>query len=630
MININMLFTRKRKIIIFLIIFLILAYFIFNYKLYLIFKFFTGEGVVVALDSDKEYLSLKHGENQDVNFEARITTNPFCSASCDYVFRDIGKDKIIEKDRFELKTAFPFTKKYNLQSPENGEGVLLYRFDMSCSNVESTLCRSSGESSTRSILVGVNYSLSDNEVQAKEFSKEKINELTKEIGTVKGEVYSLRENLQNLRELNQIDYNARDMDFNGTANKFINDWNDWEYYSLKIEIENFEEEFYSYKKDIEEDYNKSVEDIQLYNRLLDNLTFTREILTYKSNNEIIEEFNTALDTFEERKKLNFKKELVEGIYLKALNLENATLGNITTNTIGFEQINISQPNEMEFQINLEDIKAECCISNNCDACCNDCYNENYPTVFLHGHAVSEKISADYSLETFNKIIEKLEKDGFLYGGSITLFSEKEHPYGIYGMSNASLTYKGSYYFDLFHQPENYIVVQSKSESIDTYSIRVKELIDTVKYKTGKDKVNIVAFSMGGLVTRNYLRIFGTENVNKVILIGTPNKGIVGEIAFGCDIIGNELECRDMEEGSLFLNKLNREKINIDIINVVGTGCEMLNGMGDGAVLERNARLDDAKNYLIYGKCESVAEPLHLDLLDIEKYPEVYEIIKENL
>ncbi|MBW2974429.1 alpha/beta fold hydrolase, partial [Candidatus Woesearchaeota archaeon] len=181
------------------------------------------------------------------------------------------------------------------------------------------------------------------------------------------------------------------------------------------------------------------------------------------------------------------------------------------------------------------------------------------------------------------------------------------------------------------EPENYVVVHVKSENIDTYSIRLKEVLDLIRYKTGKPKVNIIAFSMGGLVARRYIQIFGTESVNRVILIGTPNKGITGRTADLCPLVGGDLECRDMDSGSLFLNKLNRGSLpDIPIYSIVGTGCLMEGKEGDGTVLEENARLEGAQNFVINGTCTSVDKPLHTDLRDIGLYPEVYDIIIDAL
>ena len=137
--------------------------------------------------------------------------------------------------------------------------------------------------------------------------------------------------------------------------------------------------------------------------------------------------------------------------------------------------------------------------------------------------------------------------------------------------------------------------------------------------------------MGGLVMRRHMQLFGSDGFDKVILIGAPNKGIVGDVATLCPLIGGEKrECEDMNSESLFMQKLNREKVPENIYNIYGAGCEMAGGVGDGIVLEEKAKLESAKNFVINGSCRGKFQPLHLDLLKIDMYPEVYETIKNIL
>ena len=286
-------------------------------------------------------------------------------------------------------------------------------------------------------------------------------------------------------------------------------------------------------------------------------------------------------------------------------------------------------------LELREIEPQCCTFNICKKCCitQQCIENvsTYPILFLHGHAVNKDLSADYSLEGFNQIQEMLEEDGYLNAGAITLYTSRNNPLGEWGLSGVPVTLRGSYYFDIFETPENYIITQAKSENIDTYAIRLKELIETVKYKTGKPKVTLMTFSMGGLVARRYMQLFGTSDINKAILIGAPNKGIVGEVADYCPLIGEKKECNDMNSESLFMKKLNNvPPPNIPFFNIIGTGCKMEGGLGDGAVLEDKAYLQGVKNFVIDGKCRSKVNPLHLDLRNLDLYPQVYEIIKEAL
>ncbi len=55
--------------------------------------------------------------------------------------------------------------------------------------------------------------------------------------------------------------------------------------------------------------------------------------------------------------------------------------------------------------------------------------------------------------------------------------------------------------------------------------QLRDAINRVKAQTGASKVNIVAHSMGGLVTRFYMRSNLYQNdINKLITLGTPNEG----------------------------------------------------------------------------------------------------------
>lgn len=53
---------------------------------------------------------------------------------------------------------------------------------------------------------------------------------------------------------------------------------------------------------------------------------------------------------------------------------------------------------------------------------------------------------------------------------------------------------------------------------------LKEKIEAVKAETGKEKVNIVAHSMGGLLTKAYIEAYGEGSIDKLIFVGTPHLG----------------------------------------------------------------------------------------------------------
>jgi hypothetical protein len=278
---------------------------------------------------------------------------------------------------------------------------------------------------------------------------------------------------------------------------------------------------------------------------------------------------------------------------------------------------------------------KCCIFKRCGSCCENelCRNDpnTYPVVLLHGHAVNKDISYEFSLEGFDRIQKQFEEDGYLSAGTINVYTPDSSEEGVWGLANVPLTIRSSYYYDYYQGPGSFVAVQAKSENIDTYAVRLKDVIEQVKYKTGKPKVKIVAYSMGGLVARRYIQIFGTDSVEVLVLFGTPNHGISGDVSSLCGVTGSDLECRDMKNDSLFINKLNSKPIEgIPVYNVYATGCKMSNGMGDGIVLESSARLDWAKNTLITGTCRGTTQPLHTDLLDTGRYPQAYEAVKRGI
>ena len=204
--------------------------------------------------------------------------------------------------------------------------------------------------------------------------------------------------------------------------------------------------------------------------------------------------------------------------------------------------------------------------------------------------------------------------------------------GEWGAIPMPISVKGSYYSISYYNLSGYSLATQKSENIETYAIRLKELIDLLKFRTGKDKVIIISHSMGSLVARSYMAIFGDSSVYKLIMLDSPNKGVSGQVSSYCPILGEKKECNDMSENSIFIKRLNDPlKIpkNARLYNIIGIGCDMGGKTGDGVVTKENAELSYAKNYYINGTC-STTKPLHTAMLNIDKYPEVYRAIKSIL
>lgn len=61
-------------------------------------------------------------------------------------------------------------------------------------------------------------------------------------------------------------------------------------------------------------------------------------------------------------------------------------------------------------------------------------------------------------------------------------------------------------------------------NLDNSIDSLKNKIDAIKKQTGFFKVDIVAHSMGGLLTEDYINQFGSDSINKLIFVGTPHLG----------------------------------------------------------------------------------------------------------
>jgi len=140
--------------------------------------------------------------------------------------------------------------------------------------------------------------------------------------------------------------------------------------------------------------------------------------------------------------------------------------------------------------------------------------------------------------------------------------------------------------------------------------------------------------MGGLVTRQYLDLFGYNDVNKVITVNTPHHGISGRVKQVCSVLGSSKECKDMSEGSIFLSRLNSRNIpeGAKFFAISSSGCEMDKGQdGDGIVTAESAKLEGVENFVIEGECtDSLQSNLHTNVLDPGFYPQTKELIVEIL
>lgn len=294
--------------------------------------------------------------------------------------------------------------------------------------------------------------------------------------------------------------------------------------------------------------------------------------------------------------------------------------------------NIGEVIENENVCSVFGITQKCCENDECR------YDEkSYPTIFLHGHAFTSGKDSAYSLDAFNKFQSELFEDKYRIGGTFLPNQKKsDFVHGEWGKVNFPITVKATYYLDVYDIEGNLINEQSNQKSILTYAQRLGDVVELVRYRTGRDKVNIVAHSMGGLVAREYIKNYsGESSVNKLIMIGTPNNGTYGGANTACELVGGaSIECAEMREGSSFITSLNsgdKTPGNVEYYTIAGSGCNILGIDGDGLIRKASVELEGATNVKVNGECEGwLNKGFHSSLLDPSKYPQTLEYVKQFL
>jgi pimeloyl-ACP methyl ester carboxylesterase len=261
--------------------------------------------------------------------------------------------------------------------------------------------------------------------------------------------------------------------------------------------------------------------------------------------------------------------------------------------------------------------------------------EFYPIIFIHGHGIKVEIEDTWKFMIENLMISNSggyifydpnhdghidvlhsESSNQLKTNSIsprTIFSfgyyrvDETTPFGdqwanIGGCPDVYTGgYGGSYYKDQNGQPRA------------SFAKRLGQFIDNVLRATGKDKVNLVCHSMGGLVSRAYIRWIpnGAKKINKILTVGTPNKGIPDDLRLALEQTkvqewqksGEEQEMasgRKVFNGKDYTQILNEgwqnfcEKNGVQYATLRGNyNPWSLFRIGDGVVEEDSAQIDGA-------------------------------------
>jgi len=285
-------------------------------------------------------------------------------------------------------------------------------------------------------------------------------------------------------------------------------------------------------------------------------------------------------------------------------------------------------------------------------CPNDCHGEeyvkedtsdiDYPIIFVHGHSMTEGESS-YSLHAFSEFQDKLQEDRLYEDRGYILASSEKYEFseGQWTNTQKPVSLRTTYYLGEYSSVTD-TVSSDDNYQISEYSKRLSKVVDNVLYATGKNKVIIIAHSMGGLVSRYYIENLGGDSkVDKLVTIGTPNHGTYGYSSFGCESsfgrISSSPECDDMDGNSDFIKNLNSKKVNVDILTIVGVSQEAKNNLlfcpdsngADGVVCKSSVFLQGAQNKFVSSNGLSWDEStFHSALIHPSEVPEVYnDIVK---
>ncbi|MEI6022730.1 MAG: alpha/beta fold hydrolase [bacterium] len=127
----------------------------------------------------------------------------------------------------------------------------------------------------------------------------------------------------------------------------------------------------------------------------------------------------------------------------------------------------------------------------------------------------------------------------------------------------------------------------------TSADKLKQKIDQVMQDTGYDSIDIIAHSMGGLITKRYIAEYGDQNIDNLFFVGTPHLG--APKAFKALMYGDNLGI-----GGLGINILSQTRIK-SISQNMPSIYELLPSAQFGSYVSLNTTnldIEDTKNLMI--------------------------------
>ena len=654
--------SPSKKYILALIILILLVGGVFVFAQgYMYVKSFLGGDTLVQLSADRENIFFENEPEESISFKTSVTLAPFCLAECHYEFFDLSRGEEIDSGAFTISPVLPKIKIFSLKREEIVAGQTLKKFEVACKSKNTNLCYTLEKENQKGVLITVNYGLTKEQADMIKSSKAELQALGAELNNASIKIKEAEFNILLLNKTIAAD------DLSGTYKNLFESLSEIkssfeitknfmekrDIYAFNENLDNFKTNFNAFKSELNQFTFAVNSRMSMYNQLVENIILSRVLLEECSQRALTEEhcnelksaapkFNIALSEFKNRTDINYKKLKVDEIYSEAKKLNDDSeddAGNLCVLSQNIVKDNIAKLNLIVIEeetpvILFKEPESNCCYYGVCKSCCNEnCSSRNYPIIFLHGHSISSNIPADYSFDSLLGIKEKLASENYIDAGTLVISSQIAEEKGLWGKADFPFMVTSSYFFDVYRDEEGgFFTASSMKDSIDTYALRLKDIIELARYKTNKDKVIIVAHSMGGVVARRYVQIFGASYLDKLIFVTTPNRGVESRVTGLCNILGPEVVCKDLDEESLFMNKLNNAPTEKpEIHNIIGIGCSMGDETGDGIIKNSSQYLDNAANYYISGDCDEInLRYLHEEIVNPSKYPKIYDIIKNIL
>jgi hypothetical protein len=646
-------FTKKRIILLFLVAIVL----VFVYTLAIFssarFNFYTSEEIIIEQFPAPAYQTVLRNSSAEYAITTSLDAYPGCEVTCSFSAPNYTNE-------IKFKGKISLQHNFSINSPIWGSGSEIFLFESACETKSSLTCKGTKAVTKKSALI-LQYALT--------VEDQRIVDNKEAYDTFLTDYANLKQNIQRTG----IEYYDATFDLISIAllqyapDSIVTKWNQERFSAIgspqnisylldaNAQIQSEVTEYLEKEKNLSRNY------AFLDHELLVNLTGTAK--TYAEPNR--SKLNTVLMAFNLEHNVTFVKDIDEHIInttfaiqtilniqndldnarisivdiAKSYNLSNlepcAALKKISKeyNTTSPFDTYCQEIHGQEIHIPQVRIKSKVIQFNNTDVswkldnyleCGSTCSEDKTVVLFVHGHAFTDSSSPEALINSLEKIQTKLSIPS---GGSVklnSLFSTAKESVPL------PLSFSTTYYQIVYHDIGDYTYSTQKSERIENYALRLGEVVDETRRITGVQNITLIAHSMGGLVVREYQRIFKDDNI-VIITINTPHNGIDKDSFDICNLFGSDVECEDMRDNSVFLRRLNSYTPKVPIYNIYSDGCVQKEGTGDGILAVTSAQLDIAtKQYVINGTCANKITFLHLTAIDPDIHPEIVDILEDIL